>query len=288
MRVFRRSLDSDQIVSIVGPTGSGKTSRALELYRPGDCLVSLDSVAVYKGLDIGAAKPDRSSHPWLGLDIWDPQRERATVADFCRNVLPDVEDALANQRRVLLVGGSHFYESALVDGLGAGGPSDAAFQKSLDVFSNRELWDRLNRCDPVWATHLNTNDRYRLMRALDLSERQSLSYTENQRRRPGLANSWDVVTEVVGLDWDRETYASRLKVRLDAMIHAGWVEELRSLLDSGVSPDSHALSSVGYRQMASFVSGRAPWTLTYDEILISHLQLVKKQKTWLRSKLKAT
>jgi tRNA dimethylallyltransferase len=288
MRVFRTALDSDPIVSIVGPTGSGKTARALELYRPGDCLVSLDSVAVYRGLDIGSAKPNRSSHLWLGLDIWDPQHDRGTVADFCRHVLPDIEDALANQRRVIMVGGSHFYESALVDGLGIGRASDPVFQKSLEPLSDRDLWVRLNQRDPDWALHLNINDRYRLTRALDLSEHQGLSFQDSQTRRFGLANSRDVVTEVIGLESHREDDVVRLKTRLDEMVRAGWVDELRNLLASGLRPDSHALMSVGYRQMTSFVLGHTSWPVTYDEILTSHLQLVKKQKTWLRSKLKVT
>jgi tRNA dimethylallyltransferase len=284
-REFREPRREDRFVSIVGPTGSGKTALALNLFQPQDVLVSLDSVAAYRGLDIGSAKPDSRTHPWIGLDLFDPRTERASAAEFCRSVRTHIQDAIAESRRVVLVGGSHFYESALVDGMASGSASDPSYLMQLEGLSNQELWQRLSALDAEWASRVRETDRYRLCRALDLVERQGLSFRESQSRVGGLAEQNRVVTVVLGMDWDRSTFEAALRKRVLEMLDQGWVEEVKSLIQTGVKPESPALESVGYREIVAHLKGEVSLPETILKVVQSHLQLVKKQKTWIRGRL---
>jgi tRNA dimethylallyltransferase len=283
------------VLSLLGPTGSGKSSAALaEVARRyanprHPLLVSVDAVALFRGLDIGSAKPlgaERQDYDWVGLDLFDPSEE-PSVALFVDVVAPRIEAALKAERPVLLVGGSGFYERALVDGQSPGVASDPVFQQSLEGESDATLHARLCARDPAWAGKVHVNDRYRLKRFLDLAERQDLSLSQlfdaPKLRPASLTQHWQCThTYIQGLGMDDAQLEARLRARIVTMLAAGWVEETQNLLAQGFDPEGTALQSVGYREISETLRGLAPKATLSERILLAHTQLAKKQRTWCR------
>jgi tRNA dimethylallyltransferase len=302
-RVFLGSLDEwsgTGVLSLMGPTGSGKTSTLLAHLRKRTelqeaLLVSVDAVAVYRGLDIGSAKamgPDRDAFDWAGLDFKNPD-ETCTVRDFLDAVETPIAEALEEGRPVVLVGGSGFYENALVEGLAPGAASDPDFQKQLEAHSNETLHKRLVGFDKRWGEFLHSNDRYRLTRYLDLVERQGFNWTdlrETKRRNDRLKRVWSQTSCVVlGLEWSREIYLERLTERISQMWSGAWLSEVRELLEH-YPPNSVGLQTIGYKEVVQHVLDPKSQSeeRTKELILFAHLQYVKRQKTWLRGLVSAT
>lgn len=282
------SWSGEGIVSVVGPTGSGKSAAVAQLVerrwptrRDFPLFVSVDAVSVYRGLEIGSAKPtpqERQGQEWLGLDLANASA-KVTAADFVRAVLPGLEAAIAKGRPVLAVGGSHFYERALFEGMAPGAASDPAFQVTLMKLSGAELRTRLLARDERWSW-IHENDRYRLTRYLDLTERQNLSYDE--LASPASTRPWKTVsTCVFGVEDDPEAREQRLRTRIQAMFRAGWIAETEKLLEKW-GPEAPALGSVGYREIVAHLRGQLPADSLEEAVLIAHQQLAKKQRTWLR------
>ena len=280
------------VLSLVGATGSGKTKLALEWvsrnfpqnYKEA-LLVSVDSVAVYKELNIGTAKPcaeERDSFRWAGLDLYSI-KEELTAADFVSQVLPAIEQALDAKQAVILVGGSHFYERALVEGMGPGRASDERYQQSLNEFSDQQLWQKLIALEPRLREKIHVADRFRVSRYLDLIEQQRLSYEQLFSNTESMRLWESTYTLRLGLGKDREQIWASLKTRVRQMLEAGLVEEVRDLLRQGYAADLKALQSVGYKEVLSYLRGEisSREELT-EKIYIAHRQLAKKQRTWLR------
>lgn len=300
-RLFAGSSDLKSlppVLSIVGPTGSGKTAFAQKLsdehfhqkgLRP--LLVSVDAVALYRGLDIGAAKPnpaDIEKFGWVGINLVNPDQS-LSVRAFIESVQSTITQALKNQTPIVLVGGSLFYERALVEGMSPGSASDPTFAALLASVENSELASRLYARDERFKLKIHPNDRYRLTRYLDLTERQGLGYEElfMSKHRPALWEAlWtETITLSFGLDQKVELLRVQLEKRLKEMFAAGWIEECRQLR---VHFSSHApaFASVGYAEIMAFLEGKIPESRLYQEILTRHLQLAKKQRTWLRGMIK--
>jgi tRNA dimethylallyltransferase len=280
------------ILSIVGPTASGKTALTLDWVRnrfPVDLktplLVSVDSVAVYQGLDIGSAKPmgaDRADFDWQGLDLAKAS-DTVNARSYVEQVTPAIERALRNSRPILLVGGSLFYERALVEGMSPGDPSAPDYLQQIQPKSNESLWAALIEVDSRWKDRLHVNDRYRLERYSDLVHRQGLTFEEliHQKKGTPLLNlGAPVSTLVIGAEWSRDEYAKRLESRIHEMMKMGWLDEVKAL--STRFPSSPALQSVGYQQISEGLGRGDSVAKIKESVLTSHLQLVKKQKTWIR------
>jgi tRNA dimethylallyltransferase len=287
-RLITRLEDWDQgrPLSILGPTGAGKTGLALDFVtktftnRKVPLLVSCDSVAVYQELDIGSAKPrggERENFDWRGLDLVAPPA-KLTAADFGRALQSDLAQAVAERRPLILVGGSHFYEQMLTQGAAPGEASDKDYQESLESLKSEEILAQLLARDTRWA-RLHVNDRYRLTRFADLVLRQGLGFDELQDgRKPTLFAEVD--TLIVGLEKDQEN-EKRLAKRIEQMLADGWIEETRGLLAKygGTAP---GLLTVGYREILEHLQGNLAASQIPEALLISHRQLAKKQRTWLR------
>ncbi|HVJ63976.1 MAG TPA: tRNA (adenosine(37)-N6)-dimethylallyltransferase MiaA [Bdellovibrionota bacterium] len=279
------------IMSIVGPTGSGKTRTALqladELGRDRTLLVSVDSVALYRELDVGSAKPlgdEREGYEWTGLD-WLELSDVATSSKFVERVLPIIEAALHNKKHVILVGGSHFYERSLAIGRMPGEASDPIYQSMLSDQSNETLHARLLGFDKRFGEKILLPDRYRITRYLDLVERQGLGYEDllsPHDRRP-----WRTVyTFATHANEDLALRTAQLKLRVESMFKRGWVEEISALLERGADPLSPGLQTIGYRDVSLYVRGVLSFEETFERVLISHRQLAKVQRTWVRGLLK--
>ncbi len=294
------------ILSLMGPTGSGKTSLALNWVRehcPDDLkhplLVSLDSVAIYQGLDIGSAKvrgSDRSDFDWVGLDLFSPQ-QRATASDFIRKVETPIRFALQNLRPVIFVGGSHFYERALLEGPAPGEASDSEYQRELSILTNEELSEILYKIDTRFRTKAHPSDRYRLCRFLDLAERQKLSFEELFEAEKDRPFPVPLRRMAVGQDLGVPALRDRLGQRIEEMFEEDWISEVQHLIHE-YSPQGvgtlpvPALASVGYQEICDYlqfvrdktakISNGANLSALKNLILTRHLQLAKKQRTWIR------
>lgn len=306
-RIFLDSIDvwnAQGVLSVLGPTGSGKTSTVVRFLRSlsedmaKNCLlVNVDSVSFYRGLDIGSAKvagSDRDDFDWIGLDFLNPD-EASTARGFLDIVEPQITQALQSDRPVILVGGSGFYERALVEGVSPGEASEATFQQSLENESNEALHERLLRQDTRWGEKIFPNDRYRVTRYLDLTERQGFSYSslkETKLRNSQLEKLWSATsTLILKANTDRQLFREPLAQRIEEMFEAGWIKETQDLLKT-YQPCDPGMQSIGYRELCNWLeTGDAESSQSHEllkaKILQSHLHYVKKQQTWLRPLLRA-
>ncbi|WP_049620565.1 tRNA (adenosine(37)-N6)-dimethylallyltransferase MiaA [Frateuria defendens] len=281
-------------IFLMGPTASGKTALACALSeRFPVSLVSVDSALVYRGMDIGTAKPDAATlarYPHALVDIRDPA-EPYSAADFRADAL-DAMAAVGRQGRVpLLVGGTGLYFRALQQGLSALPEADAAVRGRLAAEAAEQGWPAMHRrlaeLDPPAAARIGPNDAQRLQRALEVIALTGRPLSELQRGGSGERFPWRVL-KLALLPADRAPLHARIAQRFDAMLAAGFLDEVRTLRARGdLHADLPALRAVGYRQAWEHLDGRTDAATFRDKGVFATRQLAKRQITWLRSELDA-
>lgn len=277
------------LVALAGPTASGKSAAALALAEALDAeIVSVDSALVYRGMDIGTAKPstaERARVPHHLIDIRDPA-QAYSAAEFAADALRLVPGIRARGRRVVLAGGTMLYFKALFEGLAAMPAADPGVRAALDEEAARTGWPALHAqlaaVDPATAARLAPHDAQRIQRALEvfrLTGRPLSRLHEEAARAPGLAPDLFVSLEPADRAWLHE----RIAQRFDAMLAAGFLDEVRRLRARG---DLHAglpsMRSVGYRQAWEALEGRWPLESVRERGIAATRQLAKRQLTWLR------
>ncbi len=287
--VARRRPDA---VFLMGPTASGKTALAVELTRRFPlAVVSVDSALVYRGMDIGTAKPDAATRdlaPHALVDIRDPE-ESYSAAEFRRDALAAMDAARAAGRVPLLVGGTGLYFSALQRGLSALPQADPALRARLATEAAADGWGvlhrRLARLDPAAATRIHRNDPQRIQRALEVIELtgRSLSAQQGQvRDRP----PWRLLK--LALLPERAVLHQRIAERFQAMVGAGLLDEVRMLQQRpGLTGDSPSMRAVGYRQAWEHLHGATTHAAFVERGIHATRQLAKRQCTWLRGEVDA-
>lgn len=267
---------------LTGPTASGKSAVALELAEQLDAeIVSLDSMTVYRGLDVGTAKPtaaDRARVPHHLLDEFDPW-ESANVAWWVRRAAEVVADIRARGRTPLLVGGTPFYLKAALHGLPPAPPADAAVRARLEAEAEAlgatKFHERLRQEDPLSAARLHPNDVRRTVRAREVfavTGRPLSSFTADPQ--PPLP--------AVFLDWPRAELHRRIDDRVPQMLTTGWVEEVRRLLALPRPVSKEAWQAIGYREVAAHLAGGPSLADTTELIRAATRQFAKRQLTWMR------
>lgn len=273
----------------MGPTAAGKTSAAVELVRemPFE-IVSADSALVYRGLDIGTAKPGLrtlAAAPHRLIDLVEPTG-RYSAGQFRREARAAISAIEAAGRVPLVVGGTLLYFRALAQGLARLPPADRVVRKRLDDHAARSGWPALHaelaRVDPAAAQRIHPNDAQRIQRALEVHELTGRPISEIQQalRGPRLART---VYKVVWCP-RRETLYSNCEKRLNHMIENGFIDEVRGLYERGdLTPAHPAMRAVGYRQFWDFVAGTRDFDAARAAALTATRRLVKRQLTWLRA-----
>jgi tRNA dimethylallyltransferase len=278
----------------MGPTATGKSALALELAARFPLeIVSVDSAQVYRGLDIGTAKPDRATRervPHHLLDLIDPD-ERYSAARFRTDALVAIDAIRARGRIPLLAGGTMLYFRALTEGLSDLPHADAGVRAALDARAAREGWPALHaelaRVDPATAARLSPNDSQRIQRALEIHALSGQPMSALLGRRTDAQR-----TEVDASRWlrmalvpqDRAALHRRIAQRFSAMLDAGLVEELRALrARHTLTPDLPSMRCVGYRQAWQYIDGRIDRATLRESGISATRQLAKRQLTWLRS-----
>jgi tRNA dimethylallyltransferase len=271
---------------LVGPTGVGKTATAIALAESIPItVISADARQLYRGLDIGTAKPDRATLarvPHRGLDLVDPG-ERYSAGRFARDASGWIAEARAAGRQPMVVGGTGLYIRALAEGLFREPPFDPERRAQLRAWSESLAGADLAR----WAGRLDQRfpggGRQRAARAVEVAllTGQALSWWQREARESGTLRPW-----YIHLTVPREVLHRRLALRVDQMLAAGFVAEVRRVLEAGVAPDAAGLDGVGYREVVSMLRGQLPEPELRDAILVSTRRYAKRQETWFRHQLR--
>jgi len=273
---------------LLGPTGSGKSALAFELAQRHPVeIVSVDSAQVYRGMDIGTAKPSAAERAAVAhhlLDLRDPAQPYS-AAEFVRDATAAIADIRARGRLPLLVGGTMLYAKALREGLSNLPSADAAVRTALSAEALEVGWPalhaRLAALDPQTAARLEPNDAQRIQRALEVIEVTGTPMSALLARDTSAARAIELAAL---LPADRGELHRRLEARFDAMLQAGFVAEVEALRARGdLTPGLPSMRSVGYRQAWAYLDGRSGLAEFRSAAIAATRQLAKRQITWLRS-----
>lgn len=278
------------VIFLMGPTASGKTGLAVELVQAlGLEIISVDSALIYKGMDIGSAKPDRQTlarAPHRLLDFLDPA-ESYSAAQFAADARREIADIHAAGNIPLLVGGTMLYFRALQQGLSEMPPADAALRAELDTQAQKLGWPamhaRLAEADPQAASRIHPNDAQRIQRALELVVLTGEGPTAWHERGRAAAANWPVIKLALS-GGARPLLRERIAQRFQAMMEQGFLDEVRGLYARGdLSLDSPSVRCVGYRQLWQHLDGKFDLSTAIDKGITASRQLAKRQMTWLRA-----
>lgn len=274
---------------LMGPTASGKTELAIRLRQKYPVeIISVDSALIYKGMDIGTAKPDAQElalAPHRLIDILDPS-EAYSAADFRRDALQQMDDIVAQGKIPLLVGGTMLYYKALLEGLSPLPAADPDIRQQIEQEANEKGWEamhqQLSEIDPVSAQRIHPNDPQRLSRALEVFRISGKSLTELTEQK-GEALPYQVKQFAI-MPKERAELHRRIELRFEKMMAAGFEDEVKALRARGdLHLDLPSIRCVGYRQVWEYLDGNG----TLDDAIFRGVcatrQLAKRQITWLRS-----
>lgn len=278
-------------ILLMGPTASGKTELAVDLTERLPCdIVSVDSAMVYRGMDIGTAKPDPATlarAPHRLVDCCDPA-ESYSAARFLEDALREMAAIAASGRIPLLVGGTMLYFRALQRGLSPLPSADPEIRRQLEDEAKRLGWEamhqRLALVDPRAAAQIHPNDPQRIQRALEVFELTGRALTELQREGAVLSPLPYRLLKLVRAPAERAILHQRIEQRFHAMLAAGLEDEVRALLARGdLTPDLPSMRCVGCRQVLKYLAGEYKYPIMVQRGIIATRQLAKRQWTWLRA-----
>ena len=278
-----------KILVVVGPTASGKTKLSVELaLRHNGEVVSADSMQIYRTMDIGTAKPtveEMQGVPHHMLDVADPE-EDFSVARYVEMAAACVDDILARGKLPILAGGTGLYIDSLLSGrtfaaCAPDSPLRAQLQQHFQQEGGENMWQRLREIDPEAAARLHPNDEKRIIRALEVWHQTGKTITQHNLETQAIPPRYDALT--IGLAFqEREDMWKRIDRRVDEMMSAGLVEEVRALLARGVPQGCTALQAIGYKEMVQAVLEDGDVLAAAEEVKLRSRQYAKRQLTWFR------
>ena len=281
-------MNKPKIITLMGPTASGKTAIAMNLYEryPID-IISVDSALIYRGMDIGTAKPtkeEQQKYPHQLIDICDPS-ESYSAANFRQDAITEIVKILKKGRIPLLVGGTMLYFKALIEGLSPLPAANSEIRQQIEEKADRLGWqaihEELKKVDPVSANRIHPNDPQRLNRALEVYLISGKSLTE-LTQDSGEALPYEIMQFAI-MPEDRTILHQRIEKRFLQMLEQGFEQEVKTLMQrSDLHLNLPSIRCVGYRQMWQYLNGDT----SYDEMVFKSIcatrQLAKRQITWLR------
>jgi tRNA dimethylallyltransferase len=268
------------VLLVLGPTASGKSSLAAALAsRLGGEVVSADAFAVYRGMDLGTAKPDaavRAAVPHHLIDILEPE-ERCDASRWVALAESAIQAIHARDRLAIVAGGTPLYTKLLIEGISAGPPRDESLRSELQKTDPASLWSELQRIDPAYAAARHPNDLRRIVRAIEVHRLTGRPYssfhtTDGTRRD-------DLRVLQLGLQWDKAVLHQRIEERVRCMLDAGLIDEVRRLRPR-LSPE--ARQAVGYKEVLDHLDGRLDLAACRAAIALGTRHLAKHQLTWYR------
>lgn len=285
--VMTEGRNKTTIYILLGPTASGKSAAALELAERADAeIISIDSMQVYRGMDIGTAKPtgaERRRVPHHMIDIRDPW-EPFSTAEYIEIADAAVLDVTARGKRALFVGGTALYIKSLLFGIFDGPSADWAFRNRLraeaDALGVEALHARLAAIDPQTAERVHPNDMRRIERALEIHEKTGRPPSEF--REEWSADGFRCDARIAGLSLPRARLRERIDRRVESMMEAGWLDEVRRLLSDERGLGREASQALGYKELAGVIRGEEELASAVERIKARTRQFAKRQMTWFR------
>ena len=274
-----------QVVCVVGPTASGKTALGVWLAKHynGE-VVSCDSMQIYRRMDIGTAKPTREEMdgvPHHMIDVADPE-EDYSAERYRREAVPVVDDILARGKLPIIVGGTGLYLDALLNGHDFAVKSTGwreKLQKKYDEEGIQPLWEALTEIDPESATRLHPMDTKRVIRALEVWYETGETISAHNAATRLLPPRYTALK--LGLNYEnRADLYARIDARVEEMAASGLADEVRALLESGVSSGCTAMQAIGYKELCAAVEDGGDLTAALDEVKLRSRQYAKRQLTW--------
>ncbi len=283
------------VIFLMGPTASGKTDVAVQLVQDLPCeIISVDSALVYRGMDIGTAKPNAdilAKAPHRLIDICDPA-EAYSAAQFAADAVREIEDIQANGKTPLLVGGTFLYFRALAEGLSPLPSADPELRAQLEAQAQTVGWaemhQRLATVDPETASRIHPNDPQRIQRALEVYELTGEAMSKIMRQDNPVELPYNV-SKLILAPSDRAVLHDRIAIRFKDMLSKGLVDEVRRLYQRGdLHRDLPSIRAVGYRQVWSYLEGELQYEEMIEKGIVATRQFAKRQFTWLRSEKEAS
>ena len=278
------------IICLMGPTASGKTPLAIKLVQQFPCeIISVDSAMIYRGMDIGTAKPDAETlriAPHRLIDICDPA-ESYSAGRFREDVLREIDSILSAGKIPLLVGGTMLYFRVLLQGIAGLPRADETIRASLTARAQQEGWSALHAelalVDPAAAARIHANDAQRIQRALEVYQLTGKSISDHQQADTAPLAGYDVL-QLALMPVSRERLHQRIAERFHLMLEQGFIEEVKKLYGRGdLSAELPSIRSVGYRQVWDYLAGNIDEKVMQETAIAATRQLAKRQITWLRS-----
>lgn len=278
----------NNIICIVGPTASGKTALAVELAKAlnGE-VVSCDSMQIYKGMDIGTAKPTREEMqgiPHYMLDVAEPW-EDFSVSRYCNLAAPIVDDIVARGKVAIIAGGTGLYMDALIRGNDFAPYPSTGRREELEAQADREgieaVMNKLRAVDPEAAQRLHLSDRKRIIRALEVYLETGETISQHNRRTQAIPPRYTPVW--LGLeDANRQELYERIDKRVETMLKLGLIAEIQALLASGVTENATAMQAIGYKEFIAALEGRCTVEEATAQVQLASRRYAKRQLTWFR------
>ncbi len=277
------------VIFLMGPTASGKTDLAIELHKKLGCeLISVDSALVYRGLDIGTAKPSKAElqeAPHHLIDICEPEKPYS-ASKFCADARVIIDEARANHKIPVLVGGTMLYFRALRDGLADLPTGEDEIRIQIREEALKTSWqamhDKLATIDPESANRIKVGDTQRIQRALEVFMISGKTLSQYFKEQAKLSLPYPILNLAIASN-DRELMRKRIAQRFEQMLDLGFVAEVEALYKSrGLSTDLPAMRSVGYRQVCQYLDGEMDYQLMKEKAITATRHLAKRQMTWLR------
>ncbi len=272
-------------IVVCGPTGSGKTELAIKLANAFDGeIISADSIAIYKGLDVGTAKPDENERGLAVhhmIDVVSPCEEFsvAEYKDMARKILRDI---ISRGKLPIICGGTGYYIDATLYDFSYGNcPKNEDFRKTCDKIieesGTEALYERLKECDPITAEILHPNDKMRIVRALEIY------HITGMRKSDITDNKTPIIPfYAFSYDYDRDVLYSRINERVDAMFEKGLINEVKSLINSGVSPLAQAMQGIGYKEVVEGLEQNYTEEEIKETVKRNTRRYAKRQITWFK------
>ena len=275
------------LLCILGPTAVGKTEIAIAVAQKLDAeIVSADSRQIYRYMDIGTAKPTPSEQAQVRHHLIDcvAPDERFSVADYQRAADIAIQDIQSRGKQAMLVGGAGLYFRAVVDGLFDGPEADPGFRARLRTeaqeFGAEILYSRLSQIDPESASRIHPNDLIRIIRALEVYEKTGKAISELQQEWNRASPRYSFVA--FGINRERQELYQRIEARVDEMLAAGLLEEVKGLIARGYD-NLPAMQSFGYKELIDYLHGECDWNTAVNLLKRNTRRFAKRQLTWFRN-----
>jgi len=273
-------------IILLGPTATGKTELSIELAKNlnGE-IISADSMQVYRGMDIGTAKPtleERQGIPHHLIDLRDPDQEW-TVADFVGETQKLKTEIPNRGRAPIIVGGTGLYLWSLLEGFAFPiTPADKELRDRLEKLPTSTLYARLSTIDPEAASKIHPNDKKRIIRALEVHELTGEPISKLQERRTSNVERGTQEYKLVGLNLPREELYARINKRVDSMIEKGLIEEVKGLLAKGYSKQLFSFQALGYKEVLEYLDKKWTKEEMIEELKKRTRNFARRQMTWFR------